>query len=172
MYLSEKKICEGRPQCGDGSSQGGLLKCATRSLLWCLWNERNSWIFEDKCASCNFFFGWLCNIQPLGGVQLTPNSFVIMVFPWILTVGRLLFSSLFWGVVSIHYLLSVYSCFWLAYEYAYLFPIKKFIQNYPWDSLEEKKFYNFFHIKSFSFMILYSLLSLLGVLDIGFFLCN
>lgn len=43
--------------CNAFGDKGKILwRCATRSLLWCLWKERNSRVFEDKYASFDSFW--------------------------------------------------------------------------------------------------------------------
>lgn len=73
-------------------------------------------------------FGWLCNAWSLDGVQITPNSFVFMVFPCFLTTGST-YSVVFLGgwvgggnlqPLAIR-LFSLLSCL----KYIHLFPIKK-----------------------------------------------
>ena len=54
-------------------------RCATCALLWWLWKEKNSRMFEDKSMSFDSF--WLLfKLQPFGGVQITPISFVIITY--------------------------------------------------------------------------------------------
>ena len=42
-------------------------------------------------------FGLYYNTQLLGGVRITPNTFVIIAFLWFSTIGRPSLSSFFWG---------------------------------------------------------------------------
>ena len=59
-------------------------------------------------------FGLCCNSQLLGGVQITPNTFLIISFQWYTTIGRPSFFSSFWGGSSCPLPLG---CSFLLYEY-------------------------------------------------------
>lgn len=76
-------------------SFGDVLTC---SLLWGLWKESNSWVFEDKCTSFVSFWllvqynaSWWCTIHP--------KFFCNYGFRWLLTIGRLSFDSFLGGVI-------------------------------------------------------------------------
>ena len=71
-------------------------------------------------------FGLCCNTQLLGGVRITPNTFVIIAFLWFSTFGRPSFFSFVWGGPSCPLPLG---CSLLFYEYTCLLWKKKENKN-------------------------------------------